>query len=155
MKNLLKGLLLMPSVLFLIESCSKSNSQPSTPPAPGSSSSQIDLSGNWQISSFVQRTEDKSSMFKNDVFTFDPSGSVTATGNGTTTTGTWAFANKPVSYYGATPSKSSFTMNFAATNPFVNLTKTWDVDSVHTNSSTLALISPEVAEQMHVTFTKQ
>src|SRR5690242_12930747 len=112
MKNLLKGLLLMPSILFIIESCSKSNTQPSTPPpAPGTNSSQIDLSGKWQVSSFAQRTEDKTSMFKGFVFTFDPNGSVAANGNGTSATGTWAFANKPVAYYGATPSKSSFTMN--------------------------------------------
>ena len=156
MKNLLKGLLLMPSILFIMESCFKSNTQPSAPVAPtGSTSSQIDLSGNWKVSSFAQRTEDKTSMFKGFVFTFDTTGSVTANGNGTSTTGTWAFANKPVSYYGSTPSKSSFTMNFAAINPFTNLTKTWDVDSVHTNASTLALVSPEVVEQMHVTFSKQ
>jgi len=143
------------TILTLLESCSKSNvssNQPSNPPASNPSTDMV--SGTWTITSLIQRSEDKTSAFKGFIFTFLSTGNVKADKNGAVTEGTWAYYPAAVGYYGSTPSKASFTINLGAASPFETLTKTWNIDSTKTNSSTLSLISPEVAENMRVTFSK-
>jgi hypothetical protein len=154
MKNIIGFFpVLLFSVLFIMEGCTKSQVQ-ADPPTSSAPSSPV-TTGTWNISSFIQRTEDKSSLFDGYVFTFVNGGILKAEKSGVVTSGTWAFATAAISYYGATPSKSSFTINLGGTTPFDRLTKTWNIDSTHSNASTLTLISPEVVENMHVIFSKQ
>jgi hypothetical protein len=153
MKNLKKqSPILLLSFLFMMESCSKSYTAPN-PPANTNPSSTV-VSGTWIISSFTQATEDKTSLFDGYVFTFDSVGNIKAEKNGAVATGTWSYTPSSVGYYGSTPSKSSFTINVGASVPLGSLTKTWNIDSTNTSSSKLALISPEVVENMHVNFSK-
>jgi hypothetical protein len=44
-------------------------------------------------------------------------------------------------------------LTLGASSPFAMLTKTWNV--VSNTASTLTLVSPEVAENMHLVFVKQ
>ncbi len=127
-----------------------------TPTAPATVPSTVTTSitnGSWAISSLTQRTEDKSSKFAGYSFAFTGSegGTVTATKNGSTVTGSWAHT-PAVNYYGST-STESITLNFGAVSPFDMVTKTWNVES--NTSSTLTLVSPEVAEDSHLVFGKQ
>ena len=144
--------LILFSLFIIIESCSKSNTVPTQTASVNPSS--VVVSGTWGISSLSQRDEDKTSSFTGYTFTFTSAGSLQAEKSGAVTTGTWSYTPSAVSYYGSTPSKASITINLGASKPFSQLTRIWNVDSVNTNASRLALISPEVAEDMHLNFSK-
>ena len=49
---------------------------------------------------------------------------------------------------------ASFTINLGTASPFNRLAKTWNIDSTKTNATTLALVNPEVDENMRLTFSK-
>jgi hypothetical protein len=155
MKNLILLSPVILSMLFIMQACSKSKSDVSQPVGNNvTTNPSTDLViGQWVVQSFAQRTEDKTGMFDGYLFTFVSGGTVKAEKNGEVSQGTWSYS-KSVTYYGATPSKSSFTINFGTANPLGLLTKTWNIDSTKTNSTTLALISPEVVENLHVTFSR-
>ena len=111
--------------------------------------------GNWVVSSLVQRTEDKTSDFDGYTLKFTAtgaeSGSVVATRNGATVSGTWAHS-PAVTYYGGT-STEAIVLNLGTSRPLERLTRAWNV--VSSTSTTLTLVSPEVAEDMHLVLTKQ
>ncbi|MBS1610124.1 MAG: hypothetical protein JSS70_15475 [Bacteroidetes bacterium] len=113
------------------------------------------LAGNWVMSSFVQGTEDKSSAFKDYVFSFNAtstnSGGLVASKNGKSIDGTWNYS-PAVTYYGST-SKSSMVINLGSSSPFDRLSATWNVDST-TSSTELHLSSPEISEDEHLVFVK-
>lgn len=141
------------SLFIIMESCSKSNSSPNTTTTINPAS--LVVSGTWAISSIIQRTEDKTSDYTGYVFTFMNEGSMKAEKNGAITNGTWSYTPSAVVYYGSTPSKASLTINLGSAKPFGQLSRIWNIDSVNTTSSRLALISPEVAEGMRLNFAKQ
>ena len=153
MKHVIKNsMIVLMSVLFVMESCSKSNtsiSQPST-----DNPSITVQSGSWMINNLSQSTEDKTSQFAGYVFTFASGGVMKAQINGAVTTGAWSYTPSAVTYYGSTPSKASFTINLGNSTPLSRLSKIWNVDSTNTNSTNLSLISPEVAENLKLNFTK-
>jgi hypothetical protein len=155
MKNLILFTPIALVMLFIMGSCSKNKSDISQPVNNNSSTNPSNdvVVGQWAIQSFAQKSEDKTGMFDGYLFTFINGGTVKAEKNGEVSQGTWSYS-KSITYYGSTPSKSSFTINFGTVNPLGLLTKTWNIDSTKTNSTTLALISPEVAENMHVTFSR-
>lgn len=112
-------------------------------------------SGTWTISQFSQRTEDKASKLAGYVFTFtktsDQSGTVKATRNGSTVTGSWS--HRPaVTYYGAT-STEAIVLNFGTATDFSRLSKTWNVGS--TSTTKVSLDNPEILEDEHVVFSRQ
>lgn len=133
-------------------SCKKSDDDAT----PATTAATIDLKtvmpvGSWSISSFRQRTEDKSSGFKNMSFVFSADGTATATQNGVLTKGTWAYS-PAVTYYGGN-GLASITINMGQSKPFDRLTETWNVNSASTSSS-LQLDHKEPAEDEHVSFVK-
>ncbi|WP_080239104.1 hypothetical protein [Spirosoma rigui] len=148
------------SVLLLLAVCTtatlscKKSDDTATPAATGST---IDLkavmpTGSWSIGTFQQRTEDKSSGFKNMSFVFSTDGTVTATQNGKITKGTWVYS-PAVTYYGGN-GLASLTINLGQSKPFdMLLNVTWNVNSASTSSS-LQLDHKEPAEDEHISFVK-
>ena len=144
--------LLIPIILFL-GSCSKSSVDPLSTSASAITPAALITAltaGSWVLSSFTQKTEDKTSKFTDVIFTFSADGTVTATKNGTETKGSWQYT-PAVTYYGSS-SKSAIALSMGSASPFDLLTKTWNFISV--TSTTLKIDSPELAEDEHVQFSK-
>lgn len=140
--------------IFLV-SCSKSNDatpDPATTTAPDLVSSIT--AGKWVVSSYSQRTEDKTNTFAGYVFTFSSAsasaGSVTAVKNNSTVIGSWAHT-AAVTYYGSSSSEA-LSINISSPD-FVKMNKVWNVIAVAATKLTLA--SPEITEDEHLVFTKQ
>jgi hypothetical protein len=150
----LKGsiLLLAASIVAACSSYSNPTGPSSTPPAVTPAT----IEGSWVVTSLVQRTEDKSSDFAGYTFTFAATGAddgtVTATRNGASISGTWNHSSA-VTYYGSTSSAESLVLNLGTTSPFDRLTGTWNVLS--SSSSKMTLANPEVQEQEQLILTKQ
>ncbi|GAB2527227.1 hypothetical protein [Spirosoma aerophilum] len=148
----------MKSVVFLLLvfvtttfSCKKADEA-----VPASTASGIDVKavmpvGNWSVGSLRQRTEDKSSNFKNINFVFSADGTVTATENNKTTKGTWVYS-PAVTYYGGN-GLASITLNMGTSKPYDLLNGTWNLNSAST-SSNLQLDDKEPAEDEHLSFVK-
>jgi hypothetical protein len=107
--------------------------------------------GKWVISSFTQKTEDKTSKFSGITFVFSSDGSVSADDNGKTTKGSWHYS-PAVTYYGSS-SKEALSINLGTAKPFDLLAKTWNL--VSSSSTAIKVDSPEVLEDEHVQFSKQ
>ena len=139
------------SFSFLI-ACNKNSVD--TDPAPTNTNISATLmSGNWAITSYTQRTENKTNQFAGAVFTFSDKGVVTATLNGTTSTGTWIYSPSTVGYYGSAPSIDSIALNLGNSSPMNRLNRTWNITS--STNTTLLLVNPEPADDEHIQFTKQ
>ncbi len=140
------------AAIVLCASCSKSPADAVATPAAATSSVTAALTqGIWVVSSFVQKTEDKTSKFSDVSFVFSADGKVTITQKGSSSKGTWQFT-PAVTYYGAT-SKDAIALNAGAGTPLNLLTKTWNM--VSSSATTLKLDSPELTEDEHVQFSKQ
>jgi hypothetical protein len=139
---------------ILLAGCSSSSANP-TAPASTTSITPIIADGSWVVSSLLQRTEDKTSQFSGYTLKFvstaTESGTVTATRDGSTISGTWSHS-PAVTYYGSS-SQEAIVLNLGASTPFDRLTGTWNV--VSSTNSNLNLVSPEVAEDSHLILAKQ
>jgi hypothetical protein len=139
--------------LCLFTGCAKSKDDTASPSTTNAAAFSVD--GKWVISSYTQRGEDKSRPFSGYSFTFATtgtnSGSIVSVKDNTSFTGSWTH-QPAVTYYGSS-SKESMTLNFGPTAPVSSLNKIWNIVSV-TNTQ-LSLVSPEVAEQENLVFTKQ
>jgi hypothetical protein len=153
MKSAFRLLLSASVACLLLTGCSKTADTPSTAADATANTSPKIASGNWVISSYTQKTEDKTSMFAGVVFAFADAGKLIATQNGSATSGTWSYSPSSVGYYGSAPTKASITMNVGATKPWKNLTRTWNV--VSNDNTTISLINPEPLDDEHIIFSKQ
>ena len=139
---------------ILLAGCSSSSANP-TAPSSTTSNTPIIADGSWIVSSLLQRTEDKTSQFSgytlNFISTAAESGTVTATRNGSTISGTWSHS-PAVTYYGST-SQEAIVLNLGTSTPFDRLSGTWNV--VSSTNSNLNLVSPEVIEDAHLVLAKQ
>ncbi len=113
------------------------------------------MAGTWTISAYRQRTEDKTSLFDGYSFVFKSGGVLEAAVNGVSSTGTWVYTPAAVTYYGSGSSNASITINAGATSPLNRLNRAWNIDSVHTTSSKLALVNPEPRDDEHIDFSKK
>jgi hypothetical protein len=146
------------SAVLLLAACGGSNSasNPTGPVTQPSTVASVITAGTWAVGTLTQNTEDKANQFSGYTFTFSrtgdaEAGTVAATKGGNTISGTWSHS-AAVTYYGST-STESMVLTLGASSPFAMLTKTWNV--VSNTASTLTLVSPEVAENMHLVFVKQ
>ena len=138
-------------VILMFSSCTKNNSvsdAPSTNP-----NTQAQIIGNWVISSYKERSEDKTSQFEGIVFEFADAGKLTATGNNSVTTGTWIYRPSAVSYYGSTATKAAITINLGSDSPFTRLNRTWNIDS--SSASVLIVLNPEPSNNERIQFSKK
>src|SRR4051794_30052835 len=88
---------------LLLTACTKTSEVPAASPTTVDNPTSNLVAGNWVISSYSQRTEDKTAQFAGFIFIFSQGGQVTATQNGEVTTGTWSFSPSSVGYYGGAP----------------------------------------------------
>ena len=139
---------------ILLAGCSSSSANP-TAPLSTTSVKPIIADGSWVVSSLLQRTEDKTSQFSGYTLKFistaAESGTVTATRNGSTISGTWSHS-PAVTYYGSS-SQEAIVLNLGTSTPFDRLSGTWNV--ISSTNSNLSLASPEVAEDSHLVLAKQ
>jgi hypothetical protein len=130
-------------------------SSPTAPDVQADVVAQSITAGTWVISTYTQRTEDKTSDFSGYLFTFTKTagdaGTVTATRNGSTVTGTWSH-QAAVTYYGST-STEAMVLNFGAATLWTKVSKIWNVSAASAGS--LALVSPEVVEDERLVFTRR
>jgi hypothetical protein len=128
----------------------------SNPTAPVSTDTVTSsISGNWVIASLIQKTEDKTSQFSGYTLSFASndaeSGTITATRDNSTVTGTWRHS-PAVTYYGSS-STESIVLNLGTATPFDRITGTWNVTS--STNTNLSLASPEVREDVRLVLSKQ
>jgi hypothetical protein len=149
MKSSLCFLLLVS--LFIHYSCSKNSTDTTSNNNPDPA--QTVMNGTWTISSFTQRTEDKTSLFKDYVFTFSPGNVWKITHNAAEVTGTWSYIPASVGYYGSGGTSAAFNLNAGAIDPLIRLDRTWNISSIST--STISLVNPEPADKEVLVFTRQ
>ena len=149
-KHLNIPLVLVMAAAFAMVSCSKSSYNNSGNTTSNAVTAAL-TTGKWVLSSFTQKTEDKTSKFSGITFVFSSDGSVSADDNGKTTKGSWHFS-PAVTYYGSS-SKDALNINLGTAQPFDLLAKTWNL--VSNSSTAIKLDSPEVLEDEHVQFSKQ
>jgi hypothetical protein len=139
-------------VAMLLAACS-SYSSPTAPTTTDTVTASI--AGNWVVSSLVQGSEDKTSQFNGYTLTFAEtsaeSGTVTATRDNSTVSGTWSHS-PAVTYYGSS-STESIILNLGTATPFDRITGTWNVSS--STNAKLSLASPEIAEAMQLVLIRQ
>ena len=142
-------------MFILLVSCSKSKdatTDPSNTTAPELTTSIA--SGKWIVSSYSQRTEDKTNFFAGYVFTFSSTaantGTVVAVKDNSTITGSWTHT-AAVTYYGSSSSEA-LSLSLPGSN-LTKMNKLWNVVTVTATKLTLA--SPEIAEDEHLVLTKQ
>jgi hypothetical protein len=146
------------AALLTLVACGASS--PTAPAAsPTTAATTVDAplftKGSWTVTQLSQRSEDKTSQLAGYVFTFtktsDESGTVVASRNGSSVSGSWS--HRPaVNYYGAT-STEAIVLSFGASSAFARISKLWNVGSI--TASTMSLDNPELAEDEHLVFSKQ
>lgn len=106
--------------------------------------------GSWLVSSYIQKTEDKTAKLSGYIFIFSSGGKVVASKNGQEVTGTWQYT-PAVTYYGSA-SKEAIDLNFGTDKTLGQLTKKWNF--ISSTSSIVKVDSPELAEDEHLQFSK-
>tara|TARA_R110000850_G_scaffold182360_1_gene307774 strand:+ start:25576 stop:25983 length:408 start_codon:yes stop_codon:yes gene_type:complete len=106
--------------------------------------------GLWEISAFINAGEDDTFTFESYVFDFSGDGTVIASTDLLSATGTWE-------YMGLNENESAeiFQLSFAGSNPpepFDRLTENWEI--VAASSTTLQLVYETVDVNKTLTFTK-
>ena len=144
-------------LFFIATGCSKQNSD-ATPPQitpTQNATTSFSLTGQWIVSAYAQRTEDKTASFLGYVFMFSTtginSGTVVAEKDNNSISGTWSH-QPAVTYYGRS-STESVTLTFGSSSALLKLNKIWNVTA--STNSRLALANPEVAEGENLVFSAQ
>jgi hypothetical protein len=145
------GLIFLPLfILLILGGCKKdSNNQP-TPSADPIST--VVSSGIWSVSSYTQRTENKTSMFTGISFVFSSDGKISATGT-SSANGTWISTPATAGYYGGPASLATFNISLGTSDPFSRISKSWNV--AQQTATLLQLDNREPAEDEHLIFIKK
>ncbi|MEP7144761.1 MAG: hypothetical protein ABI707_17895 [Ferruginibacter sp.] len=148
-----KSLLFTPVLFFvlLLGSCKKDNTA-----TPGNNTNTITFTsvisaGTWDVTSFTEKTENKTSDFSGMDFTFASDGTATVSG-AKTASGTWSYSASSTDYYGAT-SPATFTISIVSGSTFSALSRKWNISA--NTAASLRLDHPQASEDEHVTFTKK
>lgn len=136
------------SIIAFFSACTKDDAAPAT---NNETAAAVVTQGTWRITSFTQKTEDKTSDFAGVSFTFSNDGTLTASGT-KTATGTWVSAPPVTGYYSNDSSLGTLSISIATGSPFNRLTETWHI--VERSNTTVKLDHREAAEDEHVTFSK-
>lgn len=103
------------SIFFF--SCSNDNS--TTPVITPASVSNVVTSGDWRVTLYVDSGQDETSNFSGYNFVFASGGSVVATKNGTSVSGTWSTL--------LDDSQTKLVLNFATPANFIDISDDWHV----------------------------
>jgi hypothetical protein len=139
-------------LLAVSTGCSKSGSSDTTS-NNNPDVNQTVMNGTWTISSYSQRTEDKTSLFKDYVFTFSAGSILKITNKAAVLNGTWSYIPASVGYYGSGGTNAAFNLNAGPDDPLIRLNGTWNINSI--SSSNISLINPEPVDNELLVFTKQ
>jgi hypothetical protein len=107
--------------------------------------------GIWEVSSFTQKTEDKTSKFSGYTFSFLSNGKVVILKDGKESSGTWQYT-PAVTYYGSS-SKEAIDLNVGIDKPLSQLTRKWNF--ISNTSTSIKIDNPEILEEEHLQFTKK
>jgi hypothetical protein len=107
--------------------------------------------GQWKVTSYREKTEDKTDIYNGFSFVFKEDGSVTATSSNETISGSWSASDATSSYYGAPPASATFTINIGGSGKFTKINKSWDVNTSTTNTD-LKLDNKEPLQDEHLEF---
>lgn len=138
-------------LMILVVGCKKYNNPANTNNITDPVASVVS-SGTWTVSSYMQRTENKTSDFNGINFVFSSDGKLNATGSNTAS-GSWSSSPATAGYFGGPPSAATFTINLGANTPFNRLSKAWNV--AEQSSTLLKLDNPEPVEDEHVALIKK
>ena len=151
MKKIFKTMSFFAILLTIITvGCKKYNNSappPATDPIPTAVTSGI-----WSVTSFTQKTENKTNIFSGIDFTFSSDGKLAATGSASAS-GTWSSTPYSPGYYGGPASLATFTISLGTSTPFDKLSKSWNVGSQST--TVVQLDNKEPLEDEHITFNKK
>jgi len=136
---------------LMLAGCSKNDSGSTTNNNPDPA--QTVMNGTWAITSYSQRTEDKTSLFMDYVFTFSTGNVLKISHNAADVTGTWSYIPASVGYYGSGGTNAAFTINGGSSEPLVRLNDTWNINSVSTSS--ISLVNAEPLDNEVLVFTRQ
>lgn len=142
------------ALLFFLLSCKKDKSDSSATTTDPENLSFT--KGTWVISSFTQRSEDRTDKFSGMSFTFSPGGNAIADDHGNSVSGTWTYsAATPGStgYYNTDPKPATLSLNFVTTGDLSKVSRLWNISQL--SSAILKLDDPEATEDEHLTFSKQ
>lgn len=112
-------------------------------------------SGTWIISSYIDSGDDETNDFTGYTFTFEESGSLTATNGTNTYTGSWSVTQDDRSDDDSNDDDIDFNIFFSAPEKFQDLTDDWDVVSVSSTKIDLIDISGGNGGTDTLTFVKQ
>jgi hypothetical protein len=115
------------SVLFFVNTASMCSSDDSSSDTNQTIVINTAISGTWRITNYVDSGVVKTNNFSGFNFTFSQNGTLTAVGNGLTTSGTWSVTDRNSN----DDSLSDLDFNIAFTSPanFFDLTDDWDIIS--------------------------
>lgn len=108
--------------------------------------------GNWIVSSYTQKAENKTAAFSGVLFTFNEGGVLSVVDGSKTISGSWSSTKGGITYYGGPPSTATFTISLGTTTPYDKISKVWNV--ALQDATTIQLDNKEPLEDEHLTFTK-
>lgn len=103
--------------------------------------------GTWRVSSFVEDDVNQTETFESFVFEFEENGTVTATNDLFSETGSW-------SYESSSSSNEKLNLEFSNTNPFDELNEDWRITSANSTTISLFHISGGDGSEDLLVFTK-
>ena len=139
-----RGLFIMLSGLLFFASCKKTDDNSSNVISPSVVNTTV-VSGTWRVTYYFT-DHDATANFTGYIFTFAVNGSVTASKNGSTVTGTWLT--------GTDDSTAKFILNFSSPSLFQSISEDWHVIERTDNRLKLQHVSGGNGGTSYLTFEK-
>lgn len=122
--KLIPVLLISMSALFSLASCTNDNPADLSPTVVQNNVQ----AGAWKVTSFIDSGTDETNHFSGFTFTFDSNGTITATNNNLTYSGTWSITDNN-SNDDSPNSDLDFNIFFNLSNDFEDLSEDWHIVS--------------------------
>lgn len=142
------ALLLSIPLATSLTSCKKSAVTPATDNTSTITSATISA-GTWMITSYTERSENKTDNYSGINFQFNSDSTLIASG-AKSASGTWVILPPSNGYYGS--SQATLTMSLGNSSPFNRLNRIWNI--VEKTASTIRLDNRETTQDEHITFSK-
>lgn len=133
-----RGLMMIALLLIISAACNDSNS--SSQPQVSQTKDRVQQ-GNWVITYFWDTDKDETSNFSGYSFTFNSDGSLVASKNSTTVTGSWSVTSDGSGDDDSSSDDIDFNIAFASPIDFVELTEDWHIISTSDSKIELTHVS--------------
>ena len=134
--------------ILLLNSCTKSSSDPQ--PTPATTFPQLLTAGSWTVTAYTELAEDKTKMFGGITFNFSTDGKATAVQSKSNVPGGWTWGGN--SYYGTPADSKTLVLTFGAATPFDRISRTWIIDE--SSATAIKLSGNNPAEQKYLTLSR-